>query len=437
MIALATLVVNVQPIEVYAQWKPGLQRGARTTRQQQQQRQQSARYQQRLLDDLFSSKKTKKKKEKEVIKDSVSFHISDTIKAVAEREELIVQDTVNAQESKRDVQMIVTGEGSSKDRAVQVALRSAIEQAFGVFISSNTQILNDELVKDEIATVTTGNIKNYEILSETNENGKYLVTIRTVVSVDKLIEYTKQHGGSTELAGALFAANYKMEELNRQNIRKAHMQLRSQMKQIIPTIFDLEIVAHNPTEREVQITPGYSSTQSFLVVPITVKVKANKNIDALKKLYITDLRIWYGYQTLTDEEIFNLSYKHYERYYDMVSCLMENILKFEISDGNKKYSLRSGVKPIRERGKAFKGYIEIQTRNGAEETTTTCWHYSDDLLFVNNRKFPFYGTNKEYSLDSLLSGKDYLFVLNFDIIYSLNDLEKVKELNISIPSLNK
>ena len=32
-----------------------------------------------------------------------------------------------------------------------MALRSAIEQAFGTFVSANTTILNDEVVKDEIA----------------------------------------------------------------------------------------------------------------------------------------------------------------------------------------------------------------------------------------------------------------------------------------------
>lgn len=58
------------------------------------------------------------------------------------------------------MELVVTGDGNTKENAVQAALRSAIEQAFGTFVSSNTQILNDELVKDEIATVTTGNIKN-------------------------------------------------------------------------------------------------------------------------------------------------------------------------------------------------------------------------------------------------------------------------------------
>ena len=46
------------------------------------------------------------------------------------------------------VTLVVSGEGATKEQATHVALRSAIEQAYGVFVSANTEILNDELVKD-------------------------------------------------------------------------------------------------------------------------------------------------------------------------------------------------------------------------------------------------------------------------------------------------
>lgn len=64
------------------------------------------------------------------------------------------------------VTLVVTGQGITKDEAKQNALRSAIEQAFGTFVSSKTEILNDELVKDEIISVANGNIQKYEIISE-------------------------------------------------------------------------------------------------------------------------------------------------------------------------------------------------------------------------------------------------------------------------------
>ena len=64
-----------------------------------------------------------------------------------------------------DVELVVNGEGVDKTTATHNALRSAIEQAYGVFISTNTTILNDDLIKDEIATVASGNIKAYKELA--------------------------------------------------------------------------------------------------------------------------------------------------------------------------------------------------------------------------------------------------------------------------------
>ena len=56
---------------------------------------------------------------------------------------------IHAQENKT-ITLTVSGTGKNLEEAKNNALRSAIEQAFGAFISSKTEILNDNLVKDEI-----------------------------------------------------------------------------------------------------------------------------------------------------------------------------------------------------------------------------------------------------------------------------------------------
>ena len=45
--------------------------------------------------------------------------------------------SVSAQET---VKLTVSGQGTTKEEATANALRSAIEQSFGVFVSANTQI---------------------------------------------------------------------------------------------------------------------------------------------------------------------------------------------------------------------------------------------------------------------------------------------------------
>ena len=98
---------------------------------------------------------------------------------------------INAQ-TVDDVTLVVSGDGVTKEEATHVALRSAIEQAYGVFVSANTEILNDELVKDEIATVTSGNVKSYKELSATIlPNGNHMVSLQAVVSTKKLAAYAE------------------------------------------------------------------------------------------------------------------------------------------------------------------------------------------------------------------------------------------------------
>ncbi len=57
--------------------------------------------------------------------------------------------SANAQDEKTVI-LVVSGQGKTQDEAKQVALRSAIEQAFGAFISSKTEILNDNLVHNAL-----------------------------------------------------------------------------------------------------------------------------------------------------------------------------------------------------------------------------------------------------------------------------------------------
>ena len=115
----------------------------------------------------------------------------------------------------RTVTLVVSGEGTTKEEATNNALRSAIEQTFGTFVSANTEVLNDEIIKDQIATVSSGNIESYKVLSSVNAGSMKRVNIQAIVSIGKLISFAKSHGMKAELSGAAFAMNMKMKELNR------------------------------------------------------------------------------------------------------------------------------------------------------------------------------------------------------------------------------
>lgn len=114
--------------------------------------------------------------------------------------------------------LIAHGEGRTKEEATKIALRSALEQTYGTFVSANTIVLNDDIVKDEIISLSRGNIERYEEVSCVDlKNGNKVVTVKAAVSIDKLTSYAKSKGMTTELAGATLAMNVKIYELNKQN----------------------------------------------------------------------------------------------------------------------------------------------------------------------------------------------------------------------------
>ena len=63
------------------------------------------------------------------------------------------------------------GVGASKREAVEDAFRNAIEESIGVYVSSETQMQNEKLIKDNILTSSNGYI---DTTSYATENSCYV-----------------------------------------------------------------------------------------------------------------------------------------------------------------------------------------------------------------------------------------------------------------------
>ena len=164
------------------------------------------------------------------------------------------------------ITLVTSGTGNTKEEATKNALRSALEQTYGAFVSANSQVVNDELVRDEIVSISTGNIVSYDVLSFIDSNPKQ-ITLKAVVSISKLQKYAQNKGMSAELAGNTFAMNMKIEELNIQNENKALLNLIEQINLNTSRLFDYKIDVGNPQK----IAP------QGVKIPITYNVIVNKN----------------------------------------------------------------------------------------------------------------------------------------------------------------
>lgn len=141
-----------------------------------------------------------------------------------------------------EVTLTVIGTGENEEKATLQALRSAIEQTFGAFVSANTTILNDEIVQDQVVSISTGNVTKYEKNAVvTLPNGHVSVSLNATIAINKLISYAQSKGAKAEFAGATYATNAKLLRLKIQSIEKACEILVQQLEHISQEMFDFEL----------------------------------------------------------------------------------------------------------------------------------------------------------------------------------------------------
>jgi hypothetical protein len=178
-------------------------------------------------------------------------------------------ETTAESSSNKTTTLVVTGQGKTKYEAQQNALRNAIEQAFGAFISSKTEVLNDSLVKDEIVSVSNGNIQKFEEVSEVQlQNNDFSVTLKATVSITKLTSFVESKGWAVEFKGALFGANIRQQKLNEEAEFKAILNLCEVSNEMLSNSLDYSIETKEPT---------LINQSNLYQIPITVKAATNEN----------------------------------------------------------------------------------------------------------------------------------------------------------------
>lgn len=197
----------------------------------------------------------------------------------------------------KEVTLTVTGSGKTNEDAVKSALRSALEQTYGAFVSSNTTIVDDELIKDEISTISNNCVKSYrELSSKILPNGWFFVTLQTTVSISGLVSYTQSKGGSVEFSGSTFGMNMKIKEFNKQNEQKAVLNMLVQLM-TLGNLYDYELDVKDPQN-------GDGTHADAYVSKVTVYLHFNENTRAFNDL---------AYQVLSDLSLSDAEVQEYQQ----------------------------------------------------------------------------------------------------------------------------
>jgi len=149
----------------------------------------------------------------------------------------------------QEINLTVTGVGSSKAEAIIDAQRNALRTSYGEFVSTNLTILNNELTKNETVNLVSGTIKDFKILSESvndfSEPPIIEVLIKVTVNKGQLISFAKAIGDSVEIQGSLYAAELQLQDINKKNEAVAIEHLVKKAE-IMSSFFDYQISVDNP-----------------------------------------------------------------------------------------------------------------------------------------------------------------------------------------------
>jgi hypothetical protein len=185
---------------------------------------------------------------------------------------VIAQQVLYAQDTDKTVFITVSGSGKTQDEAKQSALRSAIEQAFGAFISKKTEVLNDQVIADQMVSVAKGNIQSFSSLNEMQmPNGIWVVTLKAVVSLDKLANFVEANGISVDIRGDMISSNMKQKLLNEKSELKVVEEMVGFLHEPMQVAFDYDIKKGEPKS----LDEHYKNWE----IPLQVTVTANSNID--------------------------------------------------------------------------------------------------------------------------------------------------------------
>lgn len=299
-----------------------------------------------------------------------------------------LESNINEEKSNLIIDLTVNGRGASKDNAIFNALKSAINQGFSSFITTNTKIVNDSLINDEVIQMSNGTINKFTILtSDSISNNDYSVVLKVLMAVNRMNDIVKSKGIESELDGAEFAFNQKLRILNDQNEIKTLKSTLDIALSLFKNSIDFKVIAFDPIA-SVDKSPSWE-------VPVNIDFQFNQNI----KLFSS-----YLYNNLLK---LSLSYSDFQNYKELG---LRNNIKLLAVGPVPMLSYSEEVLSRKNQG------LNTPSQDDVNNLFTT-------LVFHNNKKMlkQFEGKKEKFSekemIDILQTCKLYNYSTSIDSIY--------------------
>jgi hypothetical protein len=168
----------------------------------------------------------------------------------------------------QDLTINVNGFGKTCQEARNDALRNAVNQAYGSTIYSKTEISNNELISDDIAMLTSGNVLNYDIIKDCIEkNGIFSISIKVTVSQTKLKKFIEGKGKSISISGELLKQKSDQEVASK----------NAEISIVENILLQLESFTIDPFDFEISIGQITIKDGKYCSLPADITIKTNIN----------------------------------------------------------------------------------------------------------------------------------------------------------------
>ena len=107
-----------------------------------------------------------------------------------------------SKDQKKVMYVEVMAEGADLETARQSGFRMSVERAVGVIVSSETEVRDQRIRRDEIITYASGFVSDYKLVDQTQRNGRTLIKMQVWVSHSALRDrLLNESRGSGQIEG--------------------------------------------------------------------------------------------------------------------------------------------------------------------------------------------------------------------------------------------
>lgn len=219
---------------------------------------------------------------------------------------MLVSISTYAQDDKTAT-IVVSGNGKTQEEAKQNALRSAIEQAFGTFISSETVINNDRFISDNITSLSQGSVLDFKVLAlSTLPDSTTEVTLKAKVSISQMLKITESKGYTTSINGGLFGLNLNLLKLQSEAEKKVVLEMARKGLKMLEKSIDYKLEVSLPKKSDIRLDVksyfyqsnypydidkiiNHLSFNDIFKLRITVECRPNNNLDVFIDYFLKTL----------------------------------------------------------------------------------------------------------------------------------------------------